>query len=593
MNLINKQEIAGLTPLSGMPAEGLATLLMSTLQLNKFNKLYSKASQNPEGEFLNNVLDVLQIKFEFDEAELAKIPSKGAFITVSNHPYGGIDGILLLKILSDLRPDFKVMGNFLLQKIKPIEDKLFGVNPFEHYKDKRPNLKGIREAMAHLADGHPMGIFPAGEVSSFNHNNKVSDKPWATSAIKLIKKAKVPVIPIYFHGHNSLLFHLLGAINPMLRTARLPSEMLNKKNKTIVIRIGSPISVKQQSEFTNIAQYGRYLRARTYALGTPFTVNNFFSSGIKIKGKAKKIVDPQPVESLINEIKLIEATHLLFESGNYQVYCSPAALIPNILNEIGRLREITFRAVGEGTNRSFDLDEYDLYYEHLFIWDNKNNKIAGAYRIGKGKEIIELFGVKGFYISSLFKIRKELNRVLEKSIELGRSFIVEEYQRKTASLFLLWKGILYVLLKNADYRYLIGPVSISNSFSRFSKSIMIGFLQKNYMHPNFAQYVKPRKAFKPDYKNIDRETVLKSLDDNIKRLDNLIEDVNLRHVKVPVLLKKYLKQNAKLLEFNVDPRFNKALDGLIILDLLDIPYSTIQSLSKEMEESSVTNRFIN
>ena len=148
------------------------------------------------------------------------------------------------------------------------------------------------------------------------------------------------------------------------------------------------------------------------------------------------------------EIEGIAEDYLLFNMKNYDIYCSPSVKIPNVLNEIGRLREVTFRAVGEGTNRSIDLDEYDLYYYHLFIWDREEGKNCRGLSRGKGKEIIDRYGMKGFYINSLFKMRKEMLPVLYESIELGRSFITEEYQRKPLPLFMLWKGILYFLLKN-------------------------------------------------------------------------------------------------------------------------------------------------
>lgn len=586
MELINREEVAKLTNLRGLPAEGVTSMLMSTLKINKINRIYSKIYHSRSTEFIDNVLNELGINFEIDDEDLKKIPKSGAFITISNHPYGGIDGILLLKLLSETRDDFKVMANFMLKKIEPVKDKILPINPFENHKDKASNINGVKQTLLHLSQGHPVGIFPAGEVSSFNGGNKITDKTWIPAAIKFIKKAEVPVVPIYFHGGNSLLFHLLGIINPLLRTARLPAEML-KKNKTIRIRVGSPISVQQQKEFKNQAQFGRYLRARTYALGTSLKVNNYFKRTVKIKGKPEKIVEPQNTEVINQEIEQLNESYMLFTNSNYKVFCAPPERIPRVLNEIGRLREITFREVGEGTNRSIDLDEYDLYYEHLFIWDTNAKKIVGAYRVGKGQEIMEKYGKKGLYITSLFKFKKELNPVLKQSIELGRSFITSEYQRKREPLFLLWKGILHVLLKNTEYRYLIGPVSISNNFSKFSKSLLIDFIRKNYFHDEYSQYVKPRKAFKVDYENIDYLSILHSTNGDIAKLDRIIEDIEPSHFKIPVLVKKYLKQNAKILEFNVDARFNMSLDGLILLDLHDIPLNSIQLLTKEMEKEAV------
>lgn len=307
-----------------------------------------------------------------------------------------------------------------------------------------------------MADGRPLGLFPAGEVSAYQaDSNSVEDKEWSTSVLKLIRKANVPVIPIYFKGSNSMFFQLLGLIHPMLRTVKLPSELLNKKNRVIKLRIGNPIAVEVQRSFSDMIQYGKFLRAKTYLLGSSLEVKKFFLKSQKAEKKAEPIATEIAVEVLEKEVEGIREDYLLFTMKNYSVYCAPTMKIPNILNEIGRLREVTFRAVGEGTNRSIDLDEFDLYYYHLFIWDNDANRIVGAYRVGKGKDIIDRYGVKGFYINTLFKIRKDMLPVLYESIELGRSFIVEEYQRKPLPLFMLWKGILYFLIKNPEYRYLL------------------------------------------------------------------------------------------------------------------------------------------
>jgi putative hemolysin len=339
-----------------------------------------------------------------------------------------------------------------------------------------------------------MGMFPAGEVSSYNiHTTGISDREWDTSMLKLIKKMNVPVVPVYFTGTNSRLFHLLGLIHPSLQAARLPSELLNKKKRTIRVRIGNPITVKDQSQFRDIARYGRFLRAKTFALGSALEVHKFFHAGISRAPKVQEIQPPVPDETIIGEIEKIRESYLLFENREFEVFCSPSIHLPAIMNEIGRLREITFRQVGEGTNRSQDLDEYDLYYHQLFVWDKENKKIVGAYRVGQGKEILDQYGVKGFYIHSLFRINSRFIPVLKQSLELGRSFIVEEYQKKPLPLFLLWKGILYFLIKNPEYRYLIGPVSISNRFSQFSKSMIIQYIKQHHYNFDFARHIKPRK----------------------------------------------------------------------------------------------------
>jgi len=399
------------------------------------------------------------------------------------------------------------------------------------------------------------------------------------------------VVPVYFQGTNSRLFHLLGLIHPSLRTVKLPSELFNKKHKKIRIRIGNPISVKEQDAFSDISTYGRYLRARTYALGSALEVRKFFRPRINRTSKMEPVADPVPGEKILMEIEKIREEYALFTSEHFDVFCTPSIEIPHIMYELGRLREITFRAVGEGTNRSMDIDEYDLYYNQLFVWDRQAQKIVGAYRVGKGQEILRRYGVKGFYLHSLFRMNRRFIPTLRQSLELGRSFIVEEYQRRPMPLFLLWKGILYFLLKHSEYRYLIGPVSISNSFSQFSRGLIMQYIREHHFDVRLARHVRPRTKYNVPGFNVDEEIILESTDD-LNKFDRFIREVQPNDYSMPILLKRYLKLNGKIIGFNLDPKFNNALDGLLVLDLYDVPMETISSLSREINDDSILERFM-
>lgn len=595
MNLIDSNDILKASKLDrfggNLGGSLVAKLVMYIMRLNKINKLYSDVYNDDPQEFLEQLIEALGVTIEINEEDLQKIPANGAFITISNHPFGGLDGIILIKLLSKIRPDYKVMANFLLKKIVPIKDYFLGVNPFENRRDIS-SAGGLKEALRHLSDGKPLGLFPAGEVSAYQaDSNSVEDKEWSASVLKLIRKANVPVIPIYFKGSNSLLFQLLGLIHPMLRTVKLPSELLNKKKQVIKLRVGSPISTETQNSFTDIMQYGKFLRAKTYLLGSSLEVKKFFLKSQKAEKKAEPIATEIATEILQKEISDIREDYLLFTMKNYSIYCAPTLKIPNILNEIGRLREVTFRAVGEGTNRSIDLDEFDLYYFHLFIWDNDANRIVGAYRVGKGKEIIDRYGVKGFYINTLFKIRKQMMPVLYESIELGRSFIVEDYQRKPFPLFMLWKGILYFLIKNPEYRYLIGPVTISGKYTDVSKELIMKFIERNHWDAELATCITPRCKYRVETNDPGVDVMVEASGSDISALDKLIGDIEPSSDKLPILLKKYISLNGRIIGFNIDPKFNMCLDGLLILDLFDVPMSTIESLSKEINDDTILNRF--
>ncbi len=570
----------------------VAKFILQLKRYNKINKLYSENFDKDGIEFINSVIDSLGIQYEIDATDLNRIPDKGAFITVSNQPFGGIDGLLLLKIISQKRPDFKILQNFLLHTIEPLTDFSIPLNEKDESQPNKFSFTTLKTTLQYVQEGGALGIFPAAEISKVHSLNNISDKKWKNSLIKLIKYAKVPVVPVYFQGNNSWIFHLLGNISPALQSARLSKEFFNKKKKLIKIRIGNPIKVEELNRFHEINLLSRFLRAKTYALGTPFEVKKFIRPKFtpKIK-KVEQIIDPLPSDLIEKEIDFLKQNYHLFDSNEYSVLCGPSVETPTLLNEIGRLREITFREIGEGTNRSLDIDEFDLYFYQLIIWDNENKKIAGAYRVGRGDKIMEQYGVSGFYINSLFNIRAGFYPVLEESLELGRSFIIKEYQRKPLSLFLLWKGILYFLLKNEEYRYLIGPASISNDFSKFSQSLIIEFFKENFFNHDLAKFIVPKKRFKiKQNPNFDNEVFKETTKQDVKKLDKFIQDIEPEY-NTPVLFKKYIQLNARLLGFNVDPKFNNCVDGLMILDIFDIPLNTLKSLSKELEDDSILERF--
>lgn len=589
MSLVNAKEVSRLINADrfGFLGTILGYTLLKVLRISKLNEIYNKHKDKSDLNFLNAILNEIQIRFEIPEEDLQRIPKEGAFITISNHPLGGVDGILLLKLMLEQRPDFKIIANFLLHRIVPLKPYVMPVNPFEDRKDVKSSLTGVKHALQHVLEGHALGIFPAGEVSTYKDGKLLVDRPWEPGAIKLIQKAKVPVIPIYFHAKNSKLFYRLSGISDTLRTAKLPSELLTQKDRVIKVRIGKPISVKKQEELASFDQFHDYLRKKTFILAKPFEKEHSLldPANLKIPRQPKAIAEEVPSEAILSEIENLKSKEKqLFTISTYEVYFAEATAIKNILQEIGRLRELTFRAVGEGTNQAIDLDRYDKYFRHLFLFDRATKKIVGAYRMGMGKEIFERYGKKGFYISELFYIDPEMNEMLSESIEMGRAFIIAEYQQKPLPLFLLWKGILHVALINPQYNYLIGGVSISNKFSNFSKSLMVEFMKSNYYDPYFAQFVHPRKPYRVRLRNADKDFVFDAAKADMNQFDKIIDELEPGELRLPVLLKKYIKQNAKLLAFNVDPNFNNCVDGLMYIKIADIPSDTMKPVLQELQD---------
>lgn len=560
----------------------IVALLSRVARIDELNDLYDKVCEAPGLSCIDALFQQLDLEVELEDKYLENIPKTGAFIVVANHPFGALDGLTLLYAIAKVRPDVKIMANFLLQNVEPIKDYFVSVNPFEKRREAYSNVTGLKAVMQHIEQCHPLGLFPAGEVSTFQGDLRtIADRKWANSAIKIIRNAKVPVVPVYFDGSNSRIFHLLGLIHPNLRTLALPSEMLKKKGQIIRMKIGKPISPKEMDMFTNLDQYGRYLRAKTYALGSSFDVKRDYFRLFRIQKKADEIISPVPPEEIDAEISKLQDFKTL-SYDNFDCYVVGSSFIPKILKEIGRLREETFRAVGEGTNKSIDLDEYDLYYNHLILWDRDAKRIAGAYRVGNGHEIIQRYGRRGFYISSLFRMDKRMDDMLDKSLELGRSFIVKDYQKHRLSLFLLWKGILIYLISNSHFRYIVGPVSISNNYQEVSKELIIEFITRHHYDHQLAELVEPRNSFKPKVKNVDTEALIQASQADMKKMDKIISDIEPSSYTMPILLKKYLQQNAKIIAFNCDPKFNNALDGLMYLDLMNLPADTVETLRREM-----------
>ncbi|MDG2318217.1 MAG: lysophospholipid acyltransferase family protein [Flavobacteriaceae bacterium] len=595
MGLVSAREVSKVLGLSryGFIGDAIGVLLLRLTRIQTINRFYDKNKQLSASAFLDAVIAHFQIDFEIPDEDFKRLPKSGPFITVSNHPLGAIDGVLLLKIMLLHREDYKIMANFLLHRVAPMAPNIFPVNPFENHKDAQNSLKGFKDAMRHLKEGHVLGIFPAGEVSTVKEGQIMVDKAWEIPAMKLIQKAEVPVVPIYFHAKNSALFYRLASWRDLFRTAKLPSELSSQKYRPIKIRIGAPISVAVQKQHLDLASFTDLLRRKTYMLSNAYARESLLDQlpqtlksavNLKLPKAPKAIANEVFAPLLVAEIDLLkQANALLLSSRNYEVYLAKANAIPNILQEIGRQREETFRAIGEGTNKSIDLDVFDGYYHHLFLWDNEAQRIVGSYRMGLGSEIFAQKGIDGFYLQDLFRFEPELHELMSQSIEMGRAYIVSDYQQKPMPLFLLWKGIVHTTLRFPEHKYLIGGVSISNQFSNFSKSLMIEFMKSHYWDPYIAQYIRPKKAFKVKLKDADKDFVFDETQADLNKFDKLIDEVEPGNLRLPVLIKKYIKQNARVIAFNVDPLFNNAVDGLMYIKISDLPESTVKPVMEEFQ----------
>ena len=593
MPLVYPKDVALALGLSniGFIRRFIARIVMWFLRLHKINSIYDRCVANSdEAHFTSSLLYQFRANYHISPSELKRIPTKGPVVLVSNHALGGLDGIMLIHLLQEVRPDFKLMANFILERVTRLKKWFIGVNPFDGNLTSKSSIGGFRQVLRHLENDGLFAVFPAGEVASKLKKQVPIDPTWNAATMRLIQRAKVPVVPVYFHARNSPLFYRLAKIHPLLRTARLPAELLTQRHRSIDIRIGKPIAVKDQDNHQSIEDYSSFVRRKLYMLSNIFERKSILKRvprALNRKNNSVMPIAPAVPPSLLEPeiIALKNSGKSLLVSKDYELFLTSSELIPNILTEIGRQREITFRAVGEGTNKPLDLDHYDNDYLHLFLWDHKARTLVGSYRLGLGKQLMNAHGISGFYLSELFKFEPEIMYMFNNSIELGRAFVSQTYQQRPMPLFLLWKGIIHATLRYPEYDYLMGSVSISNQFSKFTKSLMIEFMRSHYYDPYLAQYITPKKEFKVKLDDADKEFVFDETSADLNKFDKLIDEVEPGALRLPVLIKKYIKQNARVASFNVDPLFNNAIDGLMYIKIKDIPSSTVKPVLEEFQAS--------
>ncbi len=553
----------------------LHSLLDWIFGFSKLNKIYSSAlirSQKEGLNFFDSVLREMDVTLEIDSREIQGIPTDNPLVVVANHPFGGLDGLAMGSILSKARCDFKLLVNSKLNVFDALNPWIQEVQIMSKNEFNKNNLVHLLKCTRLLQSGKCIGVFPSGQVSSFSFLSRgVSDPVWSEHPFALARMCRATVLPIKFEGRNSLLFQCMGFVHPFLRTSWLARELCNKKGHRLRVCIGEPISNEDIEKFADARSTTEFARIRVEALqekdGTvkkPFLPNLF---GKKTSQQLEKIIEAVDPEELTREISELPKSRILVSKGNFDVYCIKSCEAPKVMKEISRLREKTFRSVGEGTGMSCDIDEFDDWYYQLFAFDRKNIAIAGGYRLGVTNEIIREKGKSGMYATSEFSLKRGFYRALGDSVELGRSFIQEDYQKKFSLLGLIWKAIGEFLNARPDVYVLYGPVSISADYTQLSKDLLVRFLRLNRWSKEIARRAKAKNQFR--FKPLN-PALLKWVKQEERRLDEVsavISAVEPDGKGVPVLVKHYLKLNGFFVGFSVDPDFGDSLDGLIVVDI--------------------------
>jgi len=546
-------------------------LVQRLLPIERIRELYRRAQQPVNRSLFENVLREMRVEYQIADSDLARIPATGPLLVTANHPFGVLDGAILGALLARVRPDVKTLSNFLLAGIPELHEHCIFVDPFENRRSAALNHDALRRAVAWLRAGGMLAMFPAGEVSHVDlRRMEVADPDWSPAASRLVRIAGVDTLPIFFDGRNSLPFQAMGMLHPRVRTAWLLNEFLGQTGKRVEVRVGSVVPADVVGHAGTDREASGYLRWRTYLLAQRGRIRRPAQLDFKSvlpKRKHTPVAEALPQRVLLAEVEAFQPRQCLEENREFAVYLAEAGEIPNFLQELGRLRELTFRSAGEGTGRARDLDRFDPYYKHILLWSKVKQELVGAYRMGLTSEILPGMDVAGLYTSTLFRYDRQFFERLGPGLELGRSFIRPEYQRQYAPLLMLWKGIGRYLAAHPELAVLFGAVSISSRYNHVSRELIVRFFQARERNHDLARLITPRRPFQPAWiRPGDSPTACARLK-NLEDLADPIGDLETDGKGIPILLKQYAKLGGRLVSFNVDRNFSDVLDGLVLVDL--------------------------
>ncbi|MBR5591113.1 MAG: lysophospholipid acyltransferase family protein [Kiritimatiellae bacterium] len=554
-------------------------ILERLLGLTRLQHIYLQTrADTSERTFPSRVLAVMKTRIDVSNEDVNHIPKAGPLAIIANHPFGATEGIALLELINRQRSDVKVLGNFILKRIPELREHIFFVDPFGLATSASRNVNAIRQALHWLRDGHALIIFPAGEVASFEPRAfRVRDAQWHVSVMTLLRRASdaLSILPIYIPGSASLFFHLAGKIHPRLRTLLLPWEMLRLRNRTLPLYIGTPIASSELfKRFQADADALRYLRFRTFLLEGRRRVTWFDEQMQRLtldttERVNEPVIAPVPAERLEAELSALPPEATLFTTEEHIVYAVKGAKIPITLPEIGRLRELTFRAVGEGTGHTSDTDEFDLSYYQIILWHKQQRNIIGCYRLALSDVLVEEKGLNALYTRTLFQFDERfLGHLPGPAIELGRSFVRPSHQRTFAPLLLLWRGVLTFIARHPRYTTLFGPVSISHNFSEASTTLLIDYLKHHAYDHALANWIAARLPPKFSRFSEWQHEDYAEFRDSENDVRQALSEFENGQQDIPILIRQYMKLGGKIAAFNVDPDFGTAIDGLIFVDLL-------------------------
>jgi putative hemolysin len=531
-------------------------LLKKILHQEEINNFLTHGEAYKGFDFVEAVLEYFNFGYTVSNKDKANIPSSGRVIIIANHPLGALDALALIALVKEVRSDIKILANDVLMQIEPLNMLLIPIDNLGG-NTARDSLKKVYDA---LERDEALIVFPSGEVSRAQPTG-IKDTKWKKGFLKFAQKSNSPILPVFIDAKNSPTFYTLSLINKKISTFLLASEMFKKRSKVINFKIGEMIAYKtlQSSGFSDTVLIN-LLKKHLYKI----------SKGKKgLFATQTSIAHPEERKTIRAELK--KSTLLGQTSDGKKIYLYEHEWGSALMKEIGRLREVTFRKVEEGTGGKRDVDHFDKHYKHIILWDEEELEVVGAYRIGEANFITEYFGKEGFYSQTLFEFEKDFEPFMTNAIELGRSFVQPRYWG-TRALDYLWQGIGAYLYQNPHIRYMYGPVSLSDVYPKVAKNLIIAFYSLYFSSKE--KLVSARNSY--FMSKLEREEALSFFkgDDYKEDFSVLKEQLSHMDLSVPTLYKQYTELcdegGILFLDYNIDKDFANCVDSFILVDITKI-----------------------
>jgi putative hemolysin len=568
--------------------EGDTRVGIPALPIAELRNLYARMCALDSPSVAQALLHALHVRVE-EAASTSTIPASGPAVIVANHPFGFLDGAVLLHVLLRARPDVRLFVNSVLRCVPGMEEHCIFVDPFSN-ANRSANAASLRAALRWLRNGGLLATFPAGEVAHLRlAEAALTDPPWAPTAAWLAQQAGCDLIPIFFEGQNSIPFHILGLIHPSLRTLCLPQELLNKKSRTVRFGIGSPLPWRRLKQIGDLGEITAMARWRTYSVSNRLRHDGQERRRVR---REAAIAPPDETGRLEAQLQsLREEGALVEETDDYQLLLMRGCTYSAILYELGRAREKAFRAAGEGSGKAVGVDSFDQYYDHLFLWHKAQRTIAGAYRMARTSDVLARYGVGGLYTSTLFRFRRSFFKRLGPAVELGRSFVATQFQKQYAPLHLLWRGIGEYLARHAKASTLFGAVSISRDYTDKSRELITTYFKVHNGNHALASLVRP-KSFRRSASLRPWELKVLMRFPDVDTLSSEVAHLEPDGKGLPVLIRQYARFGGRLLAFNLDTQFSNVIDGLVVVDLKRAePAAVARYIGRERFETICGNCF--